>query len=87
VSYIKDDNSIISYIVCGLKSELNDAGQREWICPYCNWRSQDIDDFATTQCWQCLFGGDPGEPELAEEYDDDPTEDDFIPDEPPGWWE
>lgn len=41
----------MSYIICGLPK--NDEGL--FYCPFCGFSSDNIEEFATTMCWNCIF--------------------------------
>lgn len=41
-------------IVCGIPK--NEQGQ--YYCPYCDYKSDDIENFAIAMCWDCVFRND-----------------------------
>ena len=40
-----------SIIICGISK--NEEGL--YYCPYCDFTSDDIEQFATSMCWDCAF--------------------------------
>jgi len=40
--------------ICGIPKKQDDI----YYCPYCNFESDDIEDFATSMCWDCAFSED-----------------------------
>jgi len=42
------------YIMCGL-----DKGEtHKYKCSFCDYESNNIDNFATSMCWECVYGPD-----------------------------
>jgi hypothetical protein len=41
----------VSFIICGVPK--NEEGK--YFCPYCNFESDDIEQFAISMCWDCAF--------------------------------
>lgn len=38
-------------IICGL----NPGTEKKHACPFCGFESDDIEDFATGMCWDCVY--------------------------------
>jgi hypothetical protein len=41
----------VQLIICGLPKKQDGT----FYCPYCNFESEEIEDFATSMCWDCAF--------------------------------
>lgn len=47
----------VTMIICGIPR--NQEGM--YYCPYCDFVSDDIEQFAISMCWDCAFNGDKEE--------------------------
>lgn len=63
----------LNVIVCGIPRRLDG----EYYCPYCNFTSYDIEDFAVAMCWDCAFNDDE-DPQIEE---DEKEEENLLTDE------
>ena len=73
----------MSIIICGIGKDGED-----YVCPHCGYKSKDIDDFATSMCWRCVFAPEDDvddEPEFIDDEGDEPHG--YAVDDPPPWWQ
>lgn len=50
-------------IVCGIQQGF----EHNYRCPYCGHESDDLEDFAISMCWDCIWENKVEEPEDVEE--------------------
>ena len=74
----------MSIIICGIGKDGED-----YVCPYCGYKSKDIENFATSMCWTCVFAPEDAalddEPEFIDDEGDEPHG--YAVDDPPPWWQ
>lgn len=74
----------MSIIICGIPKD----EEGNFYCPHCGFKSTDLEQFATSMCWSCVYGiSDVVEEDIpTDEYEEEA--DAYIPDDdPPPWWE
>ncbi len=49
----------MSVIICGLAP----GTVKKYRCPFCDYESDDIDNFATAMCWNCVYAEEPENPD------------------------
>lgn len=74
----------MSVIFCGIPRD--EDGQ--YRCPHCGYRSADLESFATSMCWTCVFAPEDANPEPPDldDYEDE-ADQHLGNDDPPPWWE